>query len=347
MRTGLAIVGSGVSARMHAKALTECADAASLTGFCSTDERSAADFGRTFGAKRFASLEALLEDETTDAVILCTPSGLHARQAQAVLAAGKHVLIEKPAAVTQAQAQALLKAAENSAGKAAVVSQLRLYPDVLKLRDMLASAAFGKVTLVSLHMHYYRSQAYYDSAAWRGTVEMDGGALMNQGIHGLDLLLFLFGSVKRVSAITKTAARRMEAEDTAAALLEFESGALCTVSASSCVKPGHPRTLTVCGTEGSAVLTETRLTMTDESDAPPHLPADYRSFDDPAAVPTAAHALVLRDFCAYLTQNKTPASTLADGCSAAALVWAITQASRTGGFIRPIRYENAAATEKD
>ena len=339
MGIGFAVLGSGVSARMHASAIAACGEAFSLTGVCSTNAASAEDFRRKFHTKTFPSFDALLADEGTDAVILCTPSGLHARQAQAVLAAGKHVLIEKPVAVTREQAEALLAAARDSRYKAAVVSQLRLYPDVIRLRELLRAEAFGKVTLVSLHMHYYRSQAYYDSAAWRGTLAMDGGALMNQGIHGLDLLLYLFGRVRRVSAVTKTAARNMEAEDTAAALLEFENGAVCTVSASSCAYPGHPRTLTVCGTRGSAVLTETRLTLLDDPEAIPDSPGDYRSYSDPTAVPTAAHAMVLRDFSEYVTRDKTPASTLAEGCSAAALVWAITQASQTGGFVSPVWYE--------
>ena len=340
MGIGCAIVGTGVSARMHASALACCEKEWRLTGVCGKDATSAAEFCRTFRTEAFASFEALLADRETEAVILCTPSGLHARQAQAVLEAGKHVLVEKPAALTPAQAEALLSAQRRSVGKAAAVSQLRLYPDVQRLRELLRAEAFGKVTLVSLHMHYYRSQAYYDSAAWRGTLAMDGGALLNQGIHGLDLLLYLFGRVRRVSAIAKTAARRMEAEDTAAALLEFESGAVCTVSASSCAFPGQPRTLTVCGTQGGAVLMETRLTLLNDDGAAPVLPEDYRSFSDPAAVPTQAHAMVLRDFYDCITQNKTPASTLADGCSAAALAWAMTQASQTGGFVRPAYYES-------
>ena len=345
MRTGFAALGSGVSARMHARALAVCDDVAKLTGFCSKDDASAGVFGRDFNVKRFDSFEAMLGDPDTHAVIICTPSGLHAAQAQTALAAGKHVLIEKPAVITPEQAGSLLAAAGKSSAKAAVVSQFRLYPDILKLRDMLGRGAFGKVTLVSLHMHYYRSQEYYDSAAWRGTKSMDGGALMNQGIHGLDLLLYLFGKARRVWAVAKTAARRMDAEDTAAALIEFDSGVLCTVSASSCSFPGRPRTLTICGTEGSAVLTETRLTLSDMTDPAPLPPEDYRSFDDPAAVPTTAHALVLRDFCEYVTQNKAPASTLADGCSAAALVWAILRSSETGEAEEPVYYSDKPETE--
>ena len=342
MRIGTAILGTGVSARMHAAALKTCESQFALTGVYGTDAALAAEFCRMYAAKPFASFEEMLADRQTQAVILCTPSGLHAQQAISALSAGKHVLTEKPAAVTREQAELLLAAEKTSPCKAAAVSQLRLYPDVIKLRRLLQTNAFGKVTLVSLHMHYYRSQAYYDSAAWRGTLAMDGGALMNQGIHGLDLLLYLFGPVGRVSAVTKTAARTMEAEDTAAALLEFENGVVCTVSASSCTYPGHPRTLTVCGTEGSAVLTETRLTLLHDTEDVPDAPKDYRSCGDPTAVPTAAHAMVLRDFYGSVTQNKTPASTLADGCSAAALVWAITQASQAGGFVRPVYY----ATEK-
>ena len=340
MKHTFGILGGGTSAKMHAKALMKIPDTADLTGFYDQNEKSAEEFRKAFPAKAYPSYDALLSDPAIESVIICTPSGLHMTHAKQAMNAGKNVIVEKPAVLSTKQAAELLKTEKDAGVKAASVSQLRLYPDIQKLKQAIDSDAFGKITLISLQMHYFRSQAYYDSAAWRGTVSLDGGALMNQGLHGIDLLLYLFGPVRSVRSLIKTAARIMEAEDTAAALLEFESGVLCTVSASSCTYPGMPRRLEICGTDGSAVLTENRLTkFTAGSDSfSESLDESYLSCSKPEAVPTHAHVMVLRDFCDALDHNRQPVSTLANGCSAAALVEAICLAGITGSIENPIYY---------
>lgn len=328
------IMGCGLAAGFHAAAIG-CVEDAVLTGVFDVSAERAQTFAHTFGCTAYLDLAAFAQSPEIDAVCVCTPSGYHADNAVILLNSGKNLLIEKPLAVDPAQGRSILRAATENGRTVGVVSQLRCCPDVKRLKEIIASGTLGRLISVQLSMLYHRSEAYYRDSVWHGTLAVDGGgALINQGIHGVDLLLYLIGPVKRVSAVSATLRHSIEAEDTLAALLEFENGCLGTLNAATSVSPGHPRTFTVCGTKGSAVLTEDRLTSLvtekngvliggEENTA-------YLSHSDPGAIPPEAHENVVRDFCEALRTGRAPASDGTDGYNALALIDAAYKAAKHG-----------------
>ena len=330
LRFGL--IGCGTAGVFHARSI-EALDGLQLYGVYDFSPESSRRFAEQYGARAFDTLEALLACSEIDAVCICTPSGLHAAQALAAIEKGKHVLIEKPLATTVEDARRIVYAAEQAGVVVDVVAQLRLADSVCRIRKAIADGELGKLTLCTLDMAYYRSEEYYTASAWRGTWKMDGGgALMNQGIHGMDLLLYLLGPVKSVSGLAKTLARPIETEDTAAAVLEFENGVLCCVSAATSVYPGSPRCLRLHGTKGSITLTEDTITEWVMEGRPQEVCGvnGYSTFSSPETVPVNAHIRVVQDFALAIRQNTAPVSTAADGFNAVSLIKTVYQASQTG-----------------
>lgn len=337
-KLGFALVGCGVAAGFHVRAIGHFSDLV-LIGVYDTYTPGAEKFSQTHHVQQFMSFDALLADPQIDAVCICTPSGLHAEQAIAVLESGKHVLIEKPLAITTEESIKVVRAAKKHQKTVDVVAQLRCCPAVQQLRSAIFQGRLGKITLVQLDMVYYRSEEYYNSAPWRGTWAMDGGgALMNQGIHGLDLLLYLMGPVEKVYADTRTMARNIQTEDTAVATLEFKNGTICTVAATTSVYPGSPRRLRICGTKGTVVLTEDSITEWSVDGENPEdfvSASEYVSFNKPEAVPESAHAAVIRDFADAILFDGRPISCAEDGYNAVALIEAMYRSSETRQFKKP------------
>src|SRR5439155_8258293 len=169
-----------------------------------------------------------------------------------------------PIDVTAARADALIGAAREHSVKLGVFFQDRIAPGVRALTTMLEERRLGRPLLASARVKWYRPPEYYSGSTWRGTRALDGGgALMNQGVHTVDLLLWLLGPVRRVVARTATASHAIEVEDIAVALFEFESGALATIEATTAAFPGYPRRIEVAGTAGTAILEEDRLIAVD------------------------------------------------------------------------------------
>ncbi len=252
------IVGCGMIARIHARAITGIPDA-NLVGAADVIPEAAERFAAEQGIRAYKSYELLLRDPDIDAVCICTPSGCHASDALLALDAGKHVVLEKPMALSAEDARRVQDAAKASGRLLTVISQLRFCEDVAKVRGMIRDGAFGRLVFCSLRMHYWRDPSYYMESSWKGTRRLDGGALMNQGIHGVDLLLYMAGNARVLKGKVKTRFHAIEAEDTAAALLEFESGALGTLEASTCTKPGLPRRMEFLGDRGFAAFRENRI----------------------------------------------------------------------------------------
>lgn len=253
-----AIYGCGVIARTHAAVLAEIENS-ELLGCADVSDASAEAFAVKYGIKKYDGLDALLKDPDIDVITVCTPSGTHADIATRVLAADKNVVLEKPMAITSRDCDRIIEAAKKSRGKLTVISQMRSAPDVRRLRELINSGELGKIMLVELNMNYYRADEYY-RGSWRGSRAMDGGgALMNQGIHGVDLVMHLVGNVTRVGSIVRTLAHDIEVEDMAVANLEFECGALGIITASTATPPGFDRETKIYGTRGYAHLIETKL----------------------------------------------------------------------------------------
>ncbi len=252
-----ALVGCGSIAPTQAKALAALPAQVRLAYCCDVDERRASAFAEQFGLK-VASWAEVLANPEIEAITICTPSGLHSSLAAEAFAAGKHVVVEKPMDVSLAACDALLEAQRQapSPRALAVISQHRFDPASQLVQQTVQRGELGRLVLAEVQIPWFRTQEYYDSGDWRGTWALDGGGcLMNQGIHTVDLMLWLCGPVKTVYAQTRTAAHeRIEVEDVVCATLTFANGAIGTLMASTSCYPGFLVRLGLYGTEGSAIL---------------------------------------------------------------------------------------------
>lgn len=250
-----ALVGCGAIAPTQAKALAALRGEARLTHCCDLDGARAVELAEKFQLKA-VTFEEILADPGVEAVTLCTPSGAHGELAARALRAGKHVVVEKPLEVSVAACEALCAVAAEVDRRFAVISQHRFDPASQVVKEAVEAGRLGRMILVDARIPWYRTQEYYDSGEWRGTWAMDGGGcLMNQGVHTVDLMLWLAGPVKTVYAQVRTAAHeRIEVEDVVSATLTFESGAVGTLMASTACYPGFLVRLGLHGTEGSAII---------------------------------------------------------------------------------------------
>lgn len=265
----VAIAGCGTIGRTHAASVGEIADLR-VTALVDEIAEAAEGLARHIednGAARPATFRSLAEafaGADVDLVIIATPSGLHIQQALEVLDAGKHVVIEKPLDVNLDRADEILAAAKTAEAKglvASVISQHRFDPASIVVDEARRAGRFGRLTSAIASVSWYRSQGYYDSGAWRGTWAMDGGgAVMNQGVHTVDLLLWFLGRPVEISAKTALLAHTdVEVEDTAVATVTFESGALAVLHATTAAYPGLTVRLQVMGSKGSAVIDNDNL----------------------------------------------------------------------------------------
>ncbi len=247
------LVGCGRIAGKHVEAIARHASNAELVAVCDSDPAALARAVATTGAKGFASLAELLSGSDCDAVVLATPSGLHASQTIEAAAAGRHVVTEKPMATRWSDGQAMVQACDQAGVRLFVVKQNRRNATIQLLKRAMLKHRFGQVYMVNVNVFWNRPQEYYDSAAWRGTWEFDGGAFMNQASHYVDLLDWLVGPVECVQAFTATLARRIEVEDTGVANVRWRSGALGSINVTMLTYPKNLEgSITIIGEKGTA-----------------------------------------------------------------------------------------------
>ena len=332
----IAIIGCGGISDKHAMAIRQTPEA-QLTACYSDPWETAERFAKAYGIKAFDSYDALLASDDIDSVSICTPSGLHTPQALEAIRHGKHVLLEKPMSLTLEEADSLIDAAKSSGVKVGIISQYRFSPAVLEIGRAVNAGALGKVTSGSLQMKYYRSPAYYASGAWRGTWKLDGGgALMNQGIHGVDIFRSLMGTPKTLTGFARTQIHKIEVEDSAVAILEFEGGALGTVEGSTACFPGYPRRLEICGDKGSVVLEEDAIIRWD-LDIPCRLPVGHPPKDvassDPMAISLDGHIRHYVNFAGAILRDEPLLEDTAAGRLPLEIILAIYQSSADGKSI--------------
>ncbi|QYY42553.1 Gfo/Idh/MocA family protein [Aneurinibacillus thermoaerophilus] len=326
-----AIVGCGHIAKKHIEAIRSI-NHAELVAFCDNNPARLEEFKDTYKIKGYLSLEEMLENEPQiDAVNICVPSGLHANLAIKAASYGKHIIVEKPIALTIEDADSIIEACEKNNVKLTVVHPNRFRPAVIALKEAMDNNLFGKISHANATVRWNRNQAYYDQAAWRGTKDMDGGVLMNQAIHNLDLLLWLVGPVEEVQAYTATRLRNIEAEDVAVATLIFSNGALGVIEAASTIYPkNYEESLSIFGETGSAVIGGTTANWikhwvfeeVDETDA---VALIEKINLDPYGI--SGHQQIITDFVEAIQQNRSPKVTGEDGKNALKLVLAIYEAS--------------------
>jgi UDP-N-acetyl-2-amino-2-deoxyglucuronate dehydrogenase len=250
-----ALVGCGRIAQSHFDAVAKLADQCELVDVCDVNPVALAAATAATGAKGHASLTDMLAATTADCVILTTPSGLHSRQAVQVAKAGLHVMTEKPMATRWQEGLEMVRACDEAGVRLFVVKQNRRNPTLQLLKKAVASGRFGRIHMVNVNVFWTRPQSYYDSAAWRGTWEFDGGAFMNQASHYVDLLEWIVGPVESVMAYTGTLARHIEVEDTGVAAIKWRSGAMGSINVTMLTYPKNLEgSITILGEKGSAII---------------------------------------------------------------------------------------------
>ncbi len=304
-KVGFAVIGCGLISQFHIGAIQEIEDAF-LAGVYDQNSETARKTAKEAGVHCYGSFEEALEDSRVDAVCICTPSYLHASMACTAVEAGKSVLVEKPLALKLEDCDRLIALAKEKGVQVGTVSQLRFSPAIGRVKKAMQDGILGRLTRADLYMKYYRPQEYYDRGGWRGTVEKDGGgALMNQGIHGVDLLRYLAGPVNSIYALSATRVHDIEVEDTLTAALSFQSGALGVIEASTGDWPGSPRRIELNGECGVIILEEDRIvkwevegekgfSLYEENDR------KIQSHQDPGKIDASGHVCQIRNFISAL-----------------------------------------------
>jgi UDP-N-acetyl-2-amino-2-deoxyglucuronate dehydrogenase len=321
-----ALVGCGVIGPTHAEAIQSLPDA-ELVAVVDIDAERARKLAGQYGAKPYTDMAEMLASEQVDVVNVCVPSGLHGEIACQAMRTGRHVIVEKPMEITREAMEKMLRVQRETGVKLAVISQHRFDLASAQVHKLVEEGAFGKLVLGNAVIPWWRSQAYYDSGAWRGTWKLDGGGvLMNQSIHSIDLLQWMMGPVKSVYAYTDTLVHRMETEDVAVAVLRFANGALGTIAATTGAYPGVTTRIEVCGDQGSAVIEDDALSYLhlkrDEREAIGdygasgkfHIQREEQSKDEDAgnaaqnaaALSIRGHALQIADMIRAIKEDGTP-----------------------------------------
>ncbi|TDQ16330.1 putative dehydrogenase [Algoriphagus boseongensis] len=310
MKFGIGIIGTGAIAIKHAQAI-ESLDNARLLGLFNPNPSSAEKAKEKFSAPVFQDLKEFLAISGLDVVCICTPSGLHLEPALAALEAKKHVFIEKPIEVTLDRADRLIASADKNGVTLGVVFQNRFSSDFQKLRKAVQAGEFGRLLMGNAYVNWFRTAEYYSSSQWKGTLKCDGGgALINQAIHTLDLLLDVMGEVDSVFGKVKTSLYPIEGEDLGAALVNFRSGASGTITAGTSLYPGYPERLEIYGTEGSAILEAGKLiAWTIKGKDSPLEKSEKISTSgssDPNAIGFELHAAQWKDFLKSIANGTSP-----------------------------------------
>jgi UDP-N-acetyl-2-amino-2-deoxyglucuronate dehydrogenase len=343
---GFAIVGAGMIAEFHATAISQVPEARLVAVYSRRPEQSA-EFAQKWGIKAVQSLEELAQDPQVQAACITTPSGAHAQAAVPLLKAGKAVLCEKPMDVSLEAVDSILAAANEGGGVLAGVFQNRLGRAAQLLKQAVEAGRFGRLSLSSAYIKWWRSDAYYTSSSWKGTWALDGGgALMNQGIHAVDLLQWLVGLPKRVAAFSATRAHPMiETEDTLSATLQFPDGSLGVIEAATSSFPGSDLRIEITGDKGSAALVNDRIVRWDFAE--PH-PGDEEVLRnehsgkigggtaDPKAISVEGHRRLVEDLALALQHNRAPMIPGAEARRAVSLVLACYKSAKTGQIVEVV-----------
>lgn len=336
-----AIVGSGNIASTHANALA-AVPGAQLTAVCSRNPEKAALLAAPAQARVFATVEELLAADGADALLIATPSGTHAEAALPALRAGRHVLCEKPLEIHSERVLQMITEAGRHNVLLAGFFPLRCGAGAETIRNAVAAGRFGRLTFLSARVKWWRDPDYYAASSWRGTQALDGGgALMNQGIHAVDLLHWIGGPVAEVVAFAATLAHPgIEVEDTLAASMRFPHGALGTIEAATSCRPGLDFSLEISGTEGTAILINDRIEFWQFQT---ELPGDdtirkneaggvlKSGSSDPRAISSEGHRRQIHAFCQAIRGDTT--APLIDGREAGrsvAIVEALYRSARSG-----------------
>jgi UDP-N-acetyl-2-amino-2-deoxyglucuronate dehydrogenase len=333
MTINIGIIGAGNISDTHARAARSISNV-NIAAVYGTNAQKVERLAREHQAKPYSDFNAFLAHRPMDLVLIGSPSGCHADEGIAAAKQGLHVLTEKPLDITTKRCDALIDAAQKANVKLGVFFQDRTKPDIRKLKQWVDHGVIGKPLLIEARVKWYRPPDYYSGSKWRGVLALDGGgALMNQGVHTVDVLLWLFGDPIRIQARTATLLHNIEAEDTAVAILEFASGALCLLHSTTAAYPGYPRRIEITGTQGTAILEHDRIIAADLRDAPANLLTDStgdtnQSASSAVVSDVSGHKAILEDFLHAIDRNTTPLCDGKEGRRSVALIEEIYRAAR-------------------
>lgn len=345
MAHGFGLVGCGMIANFHAKAIADVRGA-KLIGCFDTFPASADRLAATFNCQAYHNLDEMLANPNIDVVVIGTPSGAHMDPAVAAAKAGKHVIVEKPLEITLKRCDRIIEACKKAKVRLATIFPSRFHASSVELRRAVDEKRFGALTMGDAYVKWFRPQSYYDSGAWRGTWELDGGgALMNQAIHSVDLLTWLMGPVTEISAhFGMLAHERIEVEDTAVASLRFANGALGVIEASTAAYPGYLKRIELHGSEGSAALEEEDIVRWDFAKKGRRDAAVKRKMSqsisggggasDPSAIGHHGHAELFKDTLAAIDAGKNPSVDGKEGRRSVEIILAIYKAAETGRSVQ-------------
>ena len=329
----IALIGCGRISQNHFDAIRKV-EGLRLVAVCDDDAERATAAGTALGVPWFSDYRELMKDAAFDAVTICTPSGLHSAHGIIAARAGKHVITEKPMAITLEQADALVEACDSARVSLFVVKQNRLNPSVQLLKRAVDKGRFGRIYLANTTVRWQRPQAYYDAASWRGTWEFDGGAFMNQASHYVDLIQWLLGPVESVMAKTATQARRIEAEDSGVAVLKFRSGALGVIEVNVLTYPQNwEGSISIMGEFGSVKVGGTAVNKVERWEFADKDPDDAQvaaSATDPKNVYGFGHEGYYRNVLAVLNGVAKAETDGRAGRKSLELILGIYESAKTG-----------------
>jgi len=345
MSIGFGIVGCGMIAHFHARAIGDIRGA-KLVACCDTFPSAADKLAEATGCIAYHDLNAMLADPAIDVVTIGTPSGAHLEPALAAARAGKHIIVEKPLEINLRRCDKIIAACERAGVTLSTIFPSRFHDSSVELKRAVDQKRFGRLTVGDAFVKWYRSQEYYDSGAWRGTWELDGGgALMNQAIHSVDLLTWLMGPVVEVRAMTGLLAhRRIAVEDVALATVEFAGGARGIIEASTAIYPGYLKRIEIHGSHGSAVMEEEDLVKWDfakpaRRDAAIHQAMVGRKSGgggaaDPKAIGHHGHTRQFQDVLKAVKKGTKPLIDGPEGRRSVEIILAVYKAAETGRAVQ-------------
>ncbi|MEA5024035.1 Myo-inositol 2-dehydrogenase [bioreactor metagenome] len=328
-----AIIGCGRIAPKHAESIVALEEA-ELVAVCDIVPERAQAFADKYGAKPYTSYEEMLAKEEIDVVTIATESDLHAPIGITCAKAGKHVMVEKPMAMTLASADELIRTCHEEGVKLSVIHQNRYNKSIKLMRQALEEGRFGKLTHGQATVRWNRNDAYYAQAPWRGTKLQDGGVLMNQSIHNIDLLQWTLGPVESVFGYTRTALRKIEMEDVGVAVIKFKNGALGVIEAASTIYPKNiEETLNIFGETGSVMVGGIAVNRIETWEFPDSEEEKKQIFasqeNDPPNVYGFGHREVMKDMIDAIREDRAPAIPGEEGRKALEIILAIYKCQET------------------
>lgn len=334
-----AIVGAGVISDFHAKAIT-AHNEAELIAICDIEIEKADKLAKEYAssAKVYTNYEEMFASEAIDIVSICVPSGNHAEVAIAAATAGIHILCEKPLDIKAEKMTEMIAAARNNNVKLGGVYQRRTLEAAIITRNAIQEGKLGKLVLGDAYLKYYRSPEYYKSAGWRGTWELDGGgALMNQGVHGIDLIQWMVGDIESVFAYAAPLVRDIDVEDTAVITVKYKNGAFGVIQGTTSVYPGQETRFEIHGEKGSIIFGDSGIKqweIIDSNEGPPEVTNQEGGSNDPKSISNQGHYIFVDDIIQAVREDRDPLVSGEEARKAVDLILAIYESSRTGKEVK-------------